>query len=279
MAEHHGMPAVASSAPAVLIGHLADATTTLRVGAGGVMLPNHAPLVIAEQYATLEALHPGRIDLGLGRAPGTDQVTARALRRVGRHRAGHLPPGRGGADRLPGRQRGPGVPSGPRSRARLPARGLAARIIDLQRPAGRNARTALLLRLPLRPRPLGPGGGAVPEQVPALVPAGPSPTSCPRCRSCARPTEEEARWLAGPSALSTVQLRTGRFGPVPSPEEAAAYRYTDQERALIDSTLATHLIGDPGRCTPDWSPCRPAPAPTRSCSPPGPTPSRRGSSP
>ena len=81
VAEHHGMPSVASSAPAVLIGHLADATTRLRVGAGGVMLPNHAPLVVAEQFATLEALHPGRIDLGLGRAPGTDPFTARALRR------------------------------------------------------------------------------------------------------------------------------------------------------------------------------------------------------
>jgi len=75
------MPAVASSAPAVLIAHVASATTRIRVGAGGVMLPNHSPLVIAEQYATLEALHPGRIDLGLGRAPGTDHITARALRR------------------------------------------------------------------------------------------------------------------------------------------------------------------------------------------------------
>ncbi len=81
VAEHHGMPAVASSAPAVLIAHVASATTRIRVGAGGVMLPNHSPLVIAEQYATLEALHPGRIDLGLGRAPGTDHITARALRR------------------------------------------------------------------------------------------------------------------------------------------------------------------------------------------------------
>src|SRR6202050_1779288 len=82
VAEHHGMPAVASSAPAVLIAHLADATSTLRVGSGGVMLPNHSPLVVAEQFGTLEALHPGRIDLGLGRAPGTDQLTALALRRT-----------------------------------------------------------------------------------------------------------------------------------------------------------------------------------------------------
>src|SRR5450631_144027 len=91
VAEHHGMPAVASSAPAVLIAHLANATSTLRVGSGGVMLPNHPPLVVAEQFATLEALHPGRIDLGLGRAPGTDHVTARALRRSLEFGADHFP--------------------------------------------------------------------------------------------------------------------------------------------------------------------------------------------
>jgi luciferase family oxidoreductase group 1 len=82
VAEHHGMPGIASSSPAVVIAHLAAATTTLRLGSGGVMLPNHAPLVIAEQFGTLQALHPGRIDLGIGRAPGTDQATARALRRT-----------------------------------------------------------------------------------------------------------------------------------------------------------------------------------------------------
>lgn len=80
-AEHHNMQSVASSATAVLIGHIAQATSTIRVGSGGIMLPNHAPLIIAEQFGTLEALFPGRIDLGLGRAPGTDQVTAHALRR------------------------------------------------------------------------------------------------------------------------------------------------------------------------------------------------------
>src|SRR6266704_3891565 len=82
VAEHHNMPAIASSAPAVLIAHLAAATSAIRVGSGGVMLPNHAPLVVAEQFGTLEALHPGRIDLGIGRAPGTDQFTALALRRT-----------------------------------------------------------------------------------------------------------------------------------------------------------------------------------------------------
>src|SRR3954466_544794 len=81
LAEHHNMPGVASAATAVVIGHVAAGTTHIRVGAGGIMLPNHAPLIVAEQFGTLETLYPGRIDLGLGRAPGTDQRTLRALRR------------------------------------------------------------------------------------------------------------------------------------------------------------------------------------------------------
>src|SRR5476651_1637650 len=81
LAEHHNMPGIASAATAVFIGHVAAGTHKIRVGAGGIMLPNHAPLVIAEQFGTLESLFPGRIDLGLGRAPGTDHETAQALRR------------------------------------------------------------------------------------------------------------------------------------------------------------------------------------------------------
>lgn len=81
VAEHHNMPGIASAATAVVIGHLAGGTKTIRVGSGGIMLPNHAPLTVAEQFGTLASLYPGRIDLGLGRAPGTDQPTARALRR------------------------------------------------------------------------------------------------------------------------------------------------------------------------------------------------------
>jgi luciferase family oxidoreductase group 1 len=81
LAEHHNLPGIASAATSVVIGHVAGKTKTIRVGAGGIMLPNHAPLVIAEQFGTLESLYPGRIDLGLGRAPGSDQRTARALRR------------------------------------------------------------------------------------------------------------------------------------------------------------------------------------------------------
>src|SRR3954452_3941246 len=82
VAEHHNMPGIASAATAVVIGHVASGTRTIRVGAGGIMLPNHAPLIVAEQFGTLESLFPGRIDLGLGRAPGTDHATAVALRRT-----------------------------------------------------------------------------------------------------------------------------------------------------------------------------------------------------
>ncbi|MEG2577865.1 MAG: MsnO8 family LLM class oxidoreductase, partial [Glutamicibacter sp.] len=80
-AEHHNMPTIASSATSLLISHIAHHTEKIRLGSGGIMLPNHSPLVIAEQFGTLESLYPGRIDLGLGRAPGSDQMTARALRR------------------------------------------------------------------------------------------------------------------------------------------------------------------------------------------------------
>src|SRR3954447_1559536 len=93
LAEHHNMPGIASAATAVVIGHVAAGTRRIRVGSGGVMLPNHAPLVIAEQFGTLESLYPDRIDLGIGRAPGGDQRTARALRR-------HLG-GTGSADTFP----------------------------------------------------------------------------------------------------------------------------------------------------------------------------------
>ena len=91
LAEHHNMPGIASAATPVVIGHVAAGTSTIRVGAGGIMLPNHAPLVISEQFGTLESLFPGRIDLGLGRAPGSDRATAHALRRTLLHDGDNFP--------------------------------------------------------------------------------------------------------------------------------------------------------------------------------------------
>jgi luciferase family oxidoreductase group 1 len=244
VAEHHGMPAVASSAPAVLIGHLADATTTLRIGAGGVMLPNHAPLVVAEQFATLEALHPGRIDLGLGRAPGTDQVTARALRRSGDMGADTFP--HDVVELIEYLAESDGPPSHP---APVPGRGYLPEMWLLGSSTF-SAQLAGMLGLPFSF-----AYHFAPDQLDQALESyrttfRPSfllerPHAMVAVSVLCAPSEDEARWLAGPSALSILQLRTGRFGPIPTPEEAAAYRYTPQEQALVDANTSSHLVGDP----------------------------------
>jgi len=244
VAEHHGMPSVASSAPAVLVGHLADATTTLRVGAGGVMLPNHAPLVVAEQFATLEALHPGRIDLGLGRAPGTDPATARALRRRADVGAERFPEDvvellnylvdHDGPDTVP---------------APMPGRGYLPQVWLLGSSTF-SAQLAGMLGLPFSfAFHFAP---ALVDEAVALYRSNFRSTGLldePHLMVAASvlcaDSDEEARWLAGPSALTMLQLRTGRLGPVVSPEEAAAYPYSDQERAVVEAATADHAIGDP----------------------------------
>ena len=244
VAEHHGMPAVASSAPAVLIGHLADSTTTLRVGAGGVMLPNHAPLVIAEQFGTLEALHPGRIDLGLGRAPGTDQVTARALRRTGDLGADSFP--HDVVELINFLAESDAPPTHP---APVPGRGYLPEMWLLGSSTF-SAQLAGLLGLPFSF-----AYHFSPDQVDEALAKyratfKPSflldrPHAMVAVSVLCAPSDGEAQWLAGPSALSMLRLRTGRLEPVSSPEEAAAYRYTPRERALVDGITSSHLIGDP----------------------------------
>ena len=248
VAEHHGMPAVASSAPAVLIAHLAQATSTLRVGSGGVMLPNHSPLVIAEQFGTLEALHPGRIDLGLGRAPGTDQVTARALRRV------QAVGGRDAADTFPDdvveliqyllpREGAPGHPAAVPGSGYLPEVWLLGSSLF-------SAQLAGMIGLPF---------SFAYHFAPQLLDAAletyrsnfrpsilhDSPRAMVAVTVLCAPTEDEARWLSGSSALSTLQLRTGRLGALPSPEEAEAYPFTPAERAIVDESMSSHVIGTP----------------------------------
>jgi luciferase family oxidoreductase group 1 len=244
VAEHHGMPMVASSAPAVLIGHLANVTTTLRVGAGGVMLPNHAPLVIAEQFGTLEALHPGRIDLGLGRAPGTDQVTARALRRAAEV----------GPDTFPDdvvelinylldRDAPASLPAAMPGRGYLPEMwllGSSTFSAQLAGMLGLNFSFAYHFAPGLVDQALALYRSTFTPSI--LLDA---PHAMVAVSVVCAPDEDEARWLAGPSGLTMLQLRTGRPGPVATPEEAAAYRYTDPERALIESATASHLVGDP----------------------------------
>jgi luciferase family oxidoreductase group 1 len=244
VAEHHGMPAVASSAPAVLIAHLANATSTLRVGSGGVMLPNHSPLVVAEQFGTLEALHPGRIDLGLGRAPGTDQATARALRRTRDL----------GADRFPddvvelvnylAPSDGPPThPSATPGRGYLPEVWLLGSSLFSAQLAGQ-------LGLPYSfAYHFAPGllDQALETYRSSFQPSFllAQPQSMVAVSVICAPTDAEARWLSGSSALSILQLRTGRLGLLPSPEQAEAYQFSPAELAVVEEAMSTHLIGSP----------------------------------
>lgn len=244
VAEHHGMSAIASSAPAVLIAHLANATSTLRIGSGGVMLPNHSPLVVAEQFGTLEALHPGRIDLGLGRAPGTDHHTARALRRASDLRADSFPDD---VVELIGyllpREGQPTHPFATPGSGYLPE-------VWLLGSSTFSAQLAGILGLPFSfayhfaPALLDPALEIYRSTFqPSLLLDRPRVMVAVSVL-CA-PTSEEARWLAGSTALSILQRRTGQVGLLPSPHDAEDYPFTQDERAVIDEAMATHVIGDP----------------------------------
>jgi luciferase family oxidoreductase group 1 len=244
VAEHHGMPAVASSAPAVLIAHLANATSTLRVGSGGVMLPNHAPLVIAEQFGTLEALHQGRIDLGIGRAPGTDPVTARALRRSRDLDVDTFPDDVVELIRYLMPNDGPaGHPASVPGHGYLPEVWLLGSSVY-------SAELAGMLGLPFSfayhfaPKYM---DAAFERYRSAFQPSFllAEPHAMVAVSVLCAPEAEEAEFLAGPSALAILQLRSGRLAPLPSPEEAAAYDYSPAEAALVAETTATHLVGDP----------------------------------
>jgi luciferase family oxidoreductase group 1 len=244
VAEHHSMPGIASSAPAVLIGYLAEATSTLRVGSGGVMLPNHAPLVVAEQFGMLETMHPGRIDLGIGRAPGTDQVTAHALRRTADLSADDFPQELAELmafmdgtfpDDHPYR-RVKVVPPGRPDVWLLGSSGFSAQLAGaLGLPfafahhfSAKNTEPALeLYRSSFRP-------SEVLDRPYAIVTAA---------AVCADTTEEAER-LAAPMGLSMLRLRKGEPGLLPTPEEALAYPYTAHDAAMIASITESHVIGD-----------------------------------
>jgi luciferase family oxidoreductase group 1 len=241
VAEHHSMPSVASSSPAVLIAHLASATSSIRVGSGGVMLPNHAPLVIAEQFGMLEALHPGRIDLGVGRAPGTDPRTARALRRSADLDADSFP-----EDLVEMIGYFTDGESHPRA---VPAAGYLPQIWILGSSVF-GANLAGLLGLPFAfayhfsPKYLEP---ALHQYRSVFRPSAllGEPHAMVAVTVMCAASEEEARFEAGPSALSMLWLRTNRLGPLPSPEFAASFNYSEAERNLVDSITESHVVGDP----------------------------------
>ena len=248
VAEHHNMPGIASSAPAVLIAHLAAVTSTIRVGSGGVMLPNHPPLVIAEQFGMLEALHPGRIDLGIGRAPGTDPGTAAALRRTA---AGIS------AEDFPEQfvdlvsfftgEWAEGHPY--RAITAVPARGNMP-AVWLLGSSGYSAQVAGLLGLPFAFAHHFSADNTLPAVELYRSRFRPSPAlERPYVMLgvsviCAA-SDEEAAWQAGPQKLSFVRLRQGRPGLLPTPEEAAAHDYGPAEQAVLASRASGQITGGP----------------------------------
>jgi luciferase family oxidoreductase group 1 len=245
VAEHHNMPMVASTAPAVLIAHLATSTARIRLGSGGVMLPNFPPLVVAEQFAMLEALHPGRIDLGIGRAPGTDPATAAALRRS----ADAL-----GADDFPrhlldlmgllGDER---TDDGLARRFSATPAATSVPSVWLLGSSGYSAQVAGQLGLPFAFAHH--FGSQNTDAALALYrdrftpsPALDRPYAIVSASVIAADSTEEATWLAGPSRVVSIGLRLNRLAPVVTPAEAARILDgVDDER--LTSLRGTQLAG------------------------------------
>jgi luciferase family oxidoreductase group 1 len=244
------MPGVASSAPAVLLAHAAAATSTIRVGSGGVMLPNHAPLVVAEQFGMLEALHPGRVDLGIGRAPGTDQLTARALRRSSPAFTESEFPAQ--LIELLGHFTGSFPEDHPyRSIVATPGRGYQP-AIWLLGSSDWSAHAAGVLGLPFSFAHHFAGGNtdaAVRAYRQAFRPSATleQPYVMLGVQVIAADTEERADFLSGSARLSMARLRSGRPGRIPTPEEAAAHEFTPMELELIRGFFGSAVVGAPPR--------------------------------
>jgi luciferase family oxidoreductase group 1 len=244
LAEHHGMPGIASAATSVLIGHVAGKTQTIRVGAGGIMLPNHSPLVIAEQFGTLESLYPGRIDLGLGRAPGSDQATARALRRNLSSDADEFPQDVVELMDFLSEQ--------PRQRVRaVPGTGLKVPVWILGSSTF-GAQLAAMLGLPYAF-----ASHFAPAQMMQAIEVYRS-TFKPSAQLAepyvmlgynvfAADSDEEAAVLATSMQQAFVNLRSGRPTQLPPPLPGFYERSAPAERALLDSVLACTAIGSPPR--------------------------------
>jgi luciferase family oxidoreductase group 1 len=248
VAEHHNMPGIASSAPAVLLAHVAGATSHIRIGSGGVMLPNHAPLVVAEQFGMLEALHPGRVDLGIGRAPGTDQVTAAALRRsVEGLSADDFPQALG---ELLAFFDGTFPASHPYHQVTaVPGRGYRP-ALWLLGSSDYSAQVAGVLGLPFSFAHHFAAADTLPAVSAYRASFRPSdeldrPYVMLGVAVLCAETEERARWLAGSGALAMARLRQGRPGLYPTPEEAAEHVYSPLEKQIIGPWRQSQVVGDP----------------------------------
>jgi luciferase family oxidoreductase group 1 len=248
VAEHHSMPGIASSAPAVLVGQIASATSAIRVGSGGVMLQNHAPFVVAEQFGTLEAMHPGRIDLGIGRAPGTDRATAHVLRRS----AEGLPAAdyaRQLAELQAYFAAQPAEDRAGRQIRAIPAEGNMP-AVWLLGSTGYSAELAGLLGLPFAFAYHFSAANARPALALYRRAFRPSAELTePYCLIsvsvlCAEDAGEAHR-LHGSSRLSMLRLRAGHPTTLPSPEEAAGRPYSAAEQTVIAEATGAHVVGDP----------------------------------
>jgi luciferase family oxidoreductase group 1 len=249
-AEHHGMPSIASSAPEVLIGHVASHTTTIRVGSGGIMLPNHVPLRVAEAFHTLEALHPGRIDLGIGRAPGADRRAAAAMRPFDAEGfADHLA-------ELIGLSRGTLPEAHPFHGVRVVPDDVDLPPVWLLGSSGASARYAGTNGLGysfarhFSPAPAAPAMLAYREAF-QPSPQFPRPHSILAVSVLCAESQEEAEWLAGSLDLMWVRFRRSEFTPVPPPEEAAAYDYSPAERRIVEENRERHFVGTAASVVPE----------------------------
>jgi len=245
-AEHHGMPSIASSVPEILIGSAAAHTEAIRVGSGGVMLLNHAPLRIVEAYRTLEALHPGRIDLGLGRAPGGDGYAMRALRT-------------GGGEEFPAYLsellafEDAGFPEDhPYSRVPVAPGGISLPPLWLLGSSGSSATAAGQLGIGyafaahFSHTPAGPAFEAYKYAFNATA-AFPKPRTILCVSVVCAPTDEEAQFLSGSQALSWALFHSGggQLRKLIPPEEAAAHVYTPQQQSVIEHQSTLWIVGSP----------------------------------
>ncbi len=243
LAEHHNMPGIASAATSIVVGHVAEATNTIRVGAGGIMLPNHSPLVIAEQFGTLATLYPGRIDLGVGRAPGTDQRTMRALRRnlAGDHDAfpqdvleliAYLGP-------LSPEQPVRAVPG---TGSEVPVWILGSSLYGAQLAAALGLPYAFASHF--APAQLEPAIAVYRERF-RPSPHLPKPYVMLGISVFAAETDAEARRLFTSQQQAVIHLRSGRPGRLPPPIDNIAAMLDDRARAILDSVLTCAIVGSP----------------------------------
>lgn len=245
-AEHHGMPNIACSAPEILIEHVASATSTIRVGSGGIMLPNHAPLRVAENFHTLAALHPGRIDLGVGRAPGTDPATSRALHPFD---AEQFPQQ---LQELLALSRRGFPPGHPLATVRVVPEGVPLPPIWVLASSGATAAFAGSMGFgygfarhfsPAPPQP------AIDAYRAAFTPSDqfPTPHVILGVAVICAPTDEEADYLATSSDLVWVRRHRGDMRPFPNPEEASRYEFRPEDRPLVEANRQRQFVGSPDR--------------------------------